>query len=103
MVLFNVGSAFVVLATMILVLIMWKPRPGKILLCLSLFLAFIVSSMGVGVQLLMSTETGMAYRQYLSIYSFFSGTLHLTSVILLLCFVIIAGTQNASENHYDES
>jgi len=105
MILIGTVACLITLVTMIIAFT-WKPRAGKMLICMSLLLAFIGSSMGVVLTLLMASGVGVGRTispQFINIYSYFSGILHITSVTLLLCFIIIARDNYASENHHGDS
>ena len=101
MILINAVSCLITFVTLIIAFT-WKPRAGKILICMSLLLSFIASSTGIALISLIASGI-RTVTQYISIFSFFSGFLHLASVTLLLCFVIVARDNYASENHHVDS
>jgi hypothetical protein len=100
MILMQIASCLIYFTAMIMAFI-WKPRPGKILFCIWLLLTFIISLMGVAINFIINTEIGREFRPYIQIYSYFSGTIHLISVILLLSFIIISREYYVPADNYD--
>jgi hypothetical protein len=80
----------------------WKPRAGKMLICIYLLLAFVRSLMGLAFYMINILGHGIGAK-YVNIYSLFVGLIHMAAVILLLCFVIVSRNNYASENQPGDS